>query len=105
MIKHNFRSAIITCTLINTVTGDTKEEVFTVPHPIKVFNERTKTRVLKEITNNHMTAGLKDFKPIFAKSYENKEVVVTMSEEDFLKYGKIVPEYADTDTIPCDLNE
>lgn len=104
MIKHRFRSAIVTCTLLNTTTGDTEEGVFTIPHPIKVFNNRTKTRLLKEIERDHMGSTTKEFKPIFAKSYENTEIVVTMTEEDFLKYGNIVadtPEvtYEDTDSI------
>lgn len=104
MIKHRFRSAIVTCTLINTTTGDTDEATFTIPHPIKVFNDRTKTRVLREIERDHMGSTPKEFKPIFAKSYENTEIVVTMTEEDFLKYGNIVadtPEvtYEDTDSI------
>lgn len=91
MIKYKIKSATVMCTMIDTENGETSEMKFNIKHPIKIFNERTKNRVLKEVNENHLddTGRLK---AIFVKSYENRESVMGMELEDFLKYAKEIKE-------------
>lgn len=89
MIKYKIKTTTVMCTMLNTETGETQNNQFTLTHPIKVFNERTKTRVLKEINTGFVDEDSK-FKAIFVKSYENSETVMGMEVEEFLKYAKEV---------------
>ena len=91
MIKYKIKSATVMCTMLDTESGDTSEMKFNINHPIKIFNERTKKRLLKEVNENHLddTGRLK---AIFIKSYENSERVMSMELEDFMKYAKEIRE-------------
>lgn len=91
MIKYKIKSATVMCTMLDTESGETSVMKFNINHPIKIFNERTKKRLLKEVNENHLddTGRLK---AIFIKSYENIECVMSMELEDFMKYAKEIKE-------------
>lgn len=90
MIKYKIKTASVMCTMINTESGETLEGQFLIQHPIKMFNERTKKRILKEVNEKHLEEGSK-LKAIFVKSYENSECVMGMELETFLKYAQEIP--------------
>lgn len=83
-VKYNYKYA--TCKVLilkEKESGVTEERIIPIPHLLKNVNERTKSRILKEINNGeYLSAGEE---AIYVKSTENGSKTLVAELDDFLK--------------------